>query len=131
MSDMEKFTEREGEGTPFAATLIITPIEEDGGAEWRGQILFDDDTFNWESHHPDQVGSVDLRILKAWDYPHLKSSGTLMANILTRWHGEIVRLFHRVCQNQKGGSSIGTVRQGRLPTIHEDDILVDLDEAGS
>lgn len=96
MSDMEKFTVREGEGTEFAATLVITPIEDEEGIQWRGQILFDDDAFNWESQFPDYEGPVDVRMLQAWDFPNLKSSGTLMMNLLRGWHGEIVRLFQRV-----------------------------------
>jgi hypothetical protein len=92
----EEFSWRAGEGTPFAATLTCTPIGDDEtGSLWAGRILFDNNNLNWARKLPKYDGG-DFVMYEDWLYPHEKSGGTHLMNLLDKWHGEIVELFERV-----------------------------------
>lgn len=94
----EEFSWRAGEGTPFAATLTCTPIgDEETGSLWQGRVLFDNHNLNWTHKLPKYDGS-EFVIYDDWVYPHIKSGGTHLMNLLNKWHGEIVELITRIRQ---------------------------------
>lgn len=91
-------TERIGADTEFAATLTVTPMNEE--ATWVGSILFDNPAFNWQSpYEGEEYAGIDPALiarLTSWDYLRAVASGAYMMSLLTTWHGDIVKLFERV-----------------------------------
>lgn len=93
----DEFTLRIGDGTPFAATLTCVPVEDDAYVQWRGYIQFDDNTYNWPEFLSGYDGAT-MTIYEPWCYPRDVAAGTYMANLLTRWHGDIVAFIERMKQ---------------------------------
>lgn len=113
------FTEqswRAGDGTPFAATLTIVPLDDDGDLEWRGYIEFDDKSLNFPQELEDANGNV-LVFYNYWVYPHQKSGGTYLMNLLMGWHREIVALFGRVRAMQEMLSPVNVAAAGATSRI--------------
>lgn len=98
---MEEFSVREGEGTPFAATLTCTPDEDcEGNLEWIGRIHFDNDFYNWPHEIPNfDTGKLYI-IYDDWKFPYPKTGGTYLMNLLVDWHQQIVALIGRVREVQ-------------------------------
>lgn len=95
--DFKEFSEREGEGTEFAATLTCIPIkdEETGDIEWMGRIVFDNRDLNFSYEMEDSEGGKHL-LYNEWMHPRIVGGGTHMLNLLIGWYAEIVALFRRV-----------------------------------